>query len=490
MAATLSGNIPTPTILPPTVSHNPYPRTFAPYIGAVFMETFLYGVYCVLFSICCYILMRRHKALHTVLFIFAICMWSLATADIIYTYDIFFNKLLVGTATFQTLYPKYVMFVTNTALADTLLLYRCFVVWGCKKRVVLGPAVLLVAATIVGYLFEGASLSLFQHSWVYLAMTFTLNIILTILTAGRIWYLARTTKTIIDEGLLRRYNTTIAMLVESGLIYSVYMTFNLAFQNNTTANALLDAGLIQIVGIVPTLIIVQVGLGRSVNGDSLQQEKEEAQRIETNRASMAAVSRHSGVGTINDGPGSYLASIRSARSMASSRYSNTYNARPVSHELSEHRKSFRSIASRLSSGRKSSQRSQLPSYIDTASINASRRTLYDLRLSDRDSYTLPPSSPTSLRSPPPTSPTSLISPTSPSTARSPSSPKSLLQFIPGSPTFPPSPVLERPDTAKTVDGKGFKPFSDFGEAITRIETIDSEDEDERTGARGRFDSAV
>ncbi|KAH6909986.1 hypothetical protein BKA70DRAFT_181897 [Coprinopsis sp. MPI-PUGE-AT-0042] len=474
MAATLSGDIPTPTILPPTASHNPFPKTFAPYIGAVFMETFLYGIYIVLFGICCFVLMRRHKALHMVLLIFAICMFALATADIIYTYDIFFNKLLVGTAKFKTLYPKYVMFVTNTVLADTLLLYRCFVVWGCKKRVVLGPAVLLFAATIVGYLFEGASMSLFQHSWVYLAMTFALNTILTALTAGRIWYLARTTKTIIDEGLLKRYNTTIAMLIESGLIYSIYMTFNLAFQSNTTANALLDAGLIQIVGIVPTLMVVQVGLGRSINGD-VNNDETAAQRIETNRASMANSRYSGGAGMGNyDGPGSYIASIRSARS-TSSRYS---NARPISHELGEHRRSFRSVMS----GKPSSQRA--PSYIDTSSMNASRRTLYDLRTSD--TYTLPnsPSSASqlrspSLRSPPPTSLSlrspSLRTPTTPS-QRSPSSPKSLVHF-PGSPTFPPSPVLEKSEIAKAEGG--FQPFSDFGEAITRIETIDSDDSETR-----------
>lgn len=67
------------------------------------------------------------------------------------------------------------------------------------------------------------------------------------------------------------------------------MTFNLAFQNNTTANALLDAGLIQIVGIVPTLIIVQVGLGKSVNDSD---KDDSTRRVENNRASIAA-SRYS-----------------------------------------------------------------------------------------------------------------------------------------------------------------------------------------------------
>jgi hypothetical protein len=262
------------------------------------------------------------------------------------------------------------------------------------------------------------------------------------------------------------------------------MTFNLAFQSNTTANALLDAGLIQVVGIVPTLIIVQVGLGRSVNDEPTTNDELAAQRIENNRASMAN-SRYSGGGGVGnyEGPGeSYIASIRSARSR-SSRYS---NARPVSHELVEHRRSFRSVVS----GKTAASSQRMPSYIDTSSMNASRRTLYDLRMSD-----LPPSpsSGSYLRSPPLTSLSlrspSLRSPTSPS-LRSPSSPKSLVQ-LPASPTtLPPSPVLEKVVDNNKAGGEGkpsFRPpFSDFGEAITRIETNESDD----SMTRGGYFSAV
>ena len=40
-------------------------------------------------------------------------MFALASADIGYTYYLVFGKLLGGDLTFEALYPKYVMFVTN-----------------------------------------------------------------------------------------------------------------------------------------------------------------------------------------------------------------------------------------------------------------------------------------------------------------------------------------------------------------------------------------
>jgi len=48
----------------------------------------------------------------------------------------------------------------------------------------------------------------------------------------------------------------IAIIVESGVIYSIYVVLDVVFKN-----LILDAGLVQVVGIVPTLIIVQIGLG-------------------------------------------------------------------------------------------------------------------------------------------------------------------------------------------------------------------------------------
>jgi len=71
----------------------------------------------------------------------------------------------------------------HSALADTLLLYRCYVVWDYDKRIVVGPGLLLIAATVCGFVLEGSlSTTLFSISWVYPLTTLFLNVILTVLT--------------------------------------------------------------------------------------------------------------------------------------------------------------------------------------------------------------------------------------------------------------------------------------------------------------------
>ena len=120
-----------------------------------------------------------------------------------------------------------------SVLADTLLLYRCYVVWDYDKRIVVGPALLLIAATICGYLFEGSlSTTLFTNSWVYPLTTLVLNLTLTILTgesrliglselqtedscltqASRIWFISRKTRRLLDGGHSQRYNVSLSIL--------------------------------------------------------------------------------------------------------------------------------------------------------------------------------------------------------------------------------------------------------------------------------------
>jgi len=76
------------------------------------------------------------------------------------------------------------LILDNSILADSTFLYRCYVVWGGDLRIIALPAVLLVASMACGYLFEGSTTNLFAYSWVYVLLTFILNVILTILTGG------------------------------------------------------------------------------------------------------------------------------------------------------------------------------------------------------------------------------------------------------------------------------------------------------------------
>jgi len=252
-------------VYPNDQGYSSFPTTLPPYIGAVMFETFLYGLYFILFAICLYVLGQRKNTAHWILLTFAIAMFTIATADIIYTYYLIFTKLFKVGLSFTDLRPKYWLYVTNNALADTLLLYRCYAIWGCKVRVVLGPIILLVAGTACGYIFEGSQPHLFKYAWIYPTLTLILNLLVTALTAGRIWWFARNAQRLLGQNIVQRYNTTVAILIESGFIYSVYISLDLATMSNNIGHAILDNGLIQVVGIVPTLIIVQVGLGREVH---------------------------------------------------------------------------------------------------------------------------------------------------------------------------------------------------------------------------------
>lgn len=251
--------------VPNDQGYSSFPATLPPYVGAVMFETFLYGLYSILFAICLYVLSQRKRTAHWILLTFAIAMFTVATTDMVYTYYLIFAKLFKGGLSFTELRPKYWFYVTNNVLADTLLLYRCYAIWGYKLRVVLGPIILLVAGTACGYIFEGSQPHLFKYAWIYPTLTLILNLILTALTAGRIGWFARNAQVLLGQNLVQRYNATVAILIESGFIYSLYIGLDLATMTNKVGHAILDTGLIQVVGIVPTLIIVQVGLGREVH---------------------------------------------------------------------------------------------------------------------------------------------------------------------------------------------------------------------------------
>ncbi|KAF8880555.1 hypothetical protein BD779DRAFT_1675893 [Infundibulicybe gibba] len=238
-----------------TTSYPPFNAPAYMYVAAILFETLLYGIYIVLFFICVHILLRNKRTLQLPLLVLAILMFSIATADIGVTYAYLLRYILRGEiAPFTYVYPKFILFVTNNVLADTLVIYRCYAVWSHNKRIIIFPCILLLAATICGY--GATSHSLKRSFGIYLWMTFTLNILVTTLTAGRIWWISQKARRILGSDLVKRYNSAIAVIVESGAIYSSYIIHVIL------SVLVLDVGLIQMVGIVPTLIIVQVGLGR------------------------------------------------------------------------------------------------------------------------------------------------------------------------------------------------------------------------------------
>ncbi|KAH0582070.1 hypothetical protein H2248_011726 [Termitomyces sp. 'cryptogamus'] len=126
-----------------------------------------------------------------------------------------------------------------------------------------GPGFLLVVATGCGFAFEGTSAVLSQFSWINISMTVILNVVVTSLTAGRILYVGRYAHAMLGAGVPCALSMCAAVMIESGTLYALYISLDLAFRTNPSANIIFDSGLIQIVGIMPTLILVQISLGRA-----------------------------------------------------------------------------------------------------------------------------------------------------------------------------------------------------------------------------------
>ncbi|KAJ7818520.1 hypothetical protein B0H14DRAFT_2839236 [Mycena olivaceomarginata] len=179
-----------------------------------------------------------------------------------------------------------IIIVSNNFAADGLFIYRCYTIWSpsqYKNQIIGLPLFLLLSTTIFGIVVSaspssnsalnpggGNELNLVLVS---LGMIST-NTLLTSLTTGRIWWMRRYLRVIGEKKLTQRYNTVIAVLLESSALYLILMLTILLTQSiggitateSPAISALMGAAG-QLINLVPALVIVRVSLGRSIYVD-------------------------------------------------------------------------------------------------------------------------------------------------------------------------------------------------------------------------------
>jgi len=225
-------------------------------VSTLWVSTFLYGIYLVLFCRCMYIFYRGKRQIP--LLITAIIMFILSTTTVI----LFllqgasaYGKLGLNVEVLET--AGAVVYVTNNLIADALLIYRCYVIWNTVYITVV-PLILLVATMILGYSIQ---LKLF------FILSLSMNLFVPALVAGRLWWIVRRLRGPGGAVTRRKGRNAIIIILESGLIYSLVVSIHMAFFHyNNPMDEVVFAALGQLVGMVPTLIIVRVGLGMSENG--------------------------------------------------------------------------------------------------------------------------------------------------------------------------------------------------------------------------------
>ncbi|KAJ7618896.1 hypothetical protein DFH06DRAFT_1342470 [Mycena polygramma] len=254
-------------------------------------EMLLYGALLVLVSVASYLLYYWSGAGRKLLATATFAMVILATAHIGLESRATVLGLRIARAEIKGDAAAGFFLITNNIVTDSLFLYRCFIIWGRRTRVVAAPIFMLLSTAVVGYLTVNQDYRVAAHYLVFRvtgAMTLATNLLLMGLTAGRIWWIRRDACAVLDSAddatfphlhlHIKRYNTAIAIMhvpyfnhalcstktssLESGalncLAILLYMiSYSIAYPNTNTSvvTAIFAGALLQMMNIAPLVMI-------------------------------------------------------------------------------------------------------------------------------------------------------------------------------------------------------------------------------------------
>uniref|UniRef100_A0A0W0EVB9 Uncharacterized protein n=1 Tax=Moniliophthora roreri TaxID=221103 RepID=A0A0W0EVB9_MONRR len=103
------------------------------------------------------------------------------------------------------------------------------------------------------------------------------NITLTLLTAGHIWWISQEVQKHLEPAIKTKYNTIVAIILKSGILYSIFLTTAVVYGLLADPKVLgsvpfsFSVVVYQIAGIAPTLIIIRAAAGKTIEQTSMNQ---------------------------------------------------------------------------------------------------------------------------------------------------------------------------------------------------------------------------
>ncbi|KAJ7068594.1 hypothetical protein C8F01DRAFT_1118661, partial [Mycena amicta] len=256
------------------------------YFDMAVIEAVFYGLYVALFFVTAATIIARRQihlnsatsiGLHlavVLMFILAsihmATRWSIVKSAFVYNGD-----TPLSTAAYLSAPPFTVeileatVFTTNTLFSDSILVWRCWTIWGRDARIVVIPALSTVTGAILGYL-SVAQTGRFllneatprdayvQFSTPYFILSLCTTLLCTLLILLRIVLMTRG-----SLGKLRSYSAVIEMVVESAALYAATLIAYIALGSLSETDGYPQAILGPMTGIAPTLIVARVSLGLS-----------------------------------------------------------------------------------------------------------------------------------------------------------------------------------------------------------------------------------
>ncbi|ESK85748.1 hypothetical protein Moror_2457 [Moniliophthora roreri MCA 2997] len=210
---------------------------------------FVYGLYVLLFGICLRVLLERHDRPNRYLylgwtislFILATMLNALETCGYIRQAAVDFDAAktrqydkvvqYLGGDTFKTVWLvlSEILSLVISAVADSMLAHRCYIIWGSQKRIIIPTITILVVLNAIGVtetimisigisdsnnpskqelLQTGSKLN--TGFWIANAV---FNFCLTSLTASRIWWITRQARTSLGSKAYQKYYQTVVAIM-------------------------------------------------------------------------------------------------------------------------------------------------------------------------------------------------------------------------------------------------------------------------------------
>lgn len=257
------------------------------YLTAIWLETMFYGMNFVLFFACIVVLTikRRTPEVNKLLVAIAICMFLFSTTHV----SLGFQRLIEGfirrrdweggpAAFFSDVsipanVAKVGLHTVNSIIGDSVVVWRCYLVWGRDWKICIVPILLVTASAICGfaqtvYFAKATEVhSAFAHilqiwNGSLFSLSLATNVTVTLLISLRVIYMLR------DYGGKHSfpYFKVLLVVIESGMIYSIALIceITLYFLNSNAFYIVYDP-IAQLTAIVPTMIIVLVALELTSN---------------------------------------------------------------------------------------------------------------------------------------------------------------------------------------------------------------------------------
>uniref|UniRef100_A0A0W0FZV2 Uncharacterized protein n=1 Tax=Moniliophthora roreri TaxID=221103 RepID=A0A0W0FZV2_MONRR len=274
---------------------------------------YVYGIYTVLFIISLHILIHKKERPNKALYMFfTIVLFTLTSAmNIVETFLYARQATLEFTFTKNQDWASWLAYLRQdnvktitigfqmvlplclVIMVDLMLLHRCYVIWGSSKWIafpIIFIIISLAICQIVASIFATIGISNFadpakvqlylqggtidQAFWL---ANMGVNITLTLLTAGRIWWISHEARKHMGPAIRTKYNMIVAIILESGIIYPIFLTANTINEalTNPDGTGLSPFSIwvvtYQVAGIAPTLIIIQAAKGKTIEHTSMNQ---------------------------------------------------------------------------------------------------------------------------------------------------------------------------------------------------------------------------